>query len=103
MTKDEKLKHLERWANVINESDQQIDALCKVTGTCDCPLIESLWKLQDFATDMTTEFVQGRYECLRWYHFENDMGTKGLKVLFEGKLKPIKSLEDLVWLLETEK
>ena len=103
MTKAEKLKHLERWAKIINESNQQIDALHKVTGTCDGPLIESLWKLQDFATDMTAELVGDYLKFLDWYRHENAMGAKGLKAGFKGKLKPIKSLKDLVWLMGVAK
>jgi len=99
----EKLKHLERWAEVINGSNEQIDALHRVTGTCDGPLIDSIWILQDFATDMTAELVQDKvdFSALDWYRQENAMGKKGLKAGPKGKLKPIKCLTDLVWLLET--
>ena len=100
MTKTEKLKTLERWARSINSTNSVIDSLHAVTGMCDGPLIESIWKLQDFATDMAAMVVNDQGEWLEWYRNENAIGAKGHEGGPVGKTRKIESLADLLWVME---
>jgi len=100
MTFAEKLAALQKWERAIKDTDASIEALHLVTGMCDGPLIESIWRLQDVATDMTAWVVGDASDWLDWYRSENGMGAKGMKAGPEGNLREIKSLGDLLWLLE---
>ena len=99
MTKKQKLHALKSWAKVINESNQQIDALHKVTGMCDGPLIEAIWKLQDALTDAVAAQVGDAHETLDWYRNDNGMGAKGYEAGIAGDMRAIKTEADLLWLI----
>ena len=100
MKSNAKLHTLEVWARAVNSTNSAIDALHAVTGMCDGPLIESIWKLQDVATDMTAQVVDDRAEWLEWYRNENGMGTKGMEAGPVAKSRQINSLSDLLWVIE---
>lgn len=102
MTPAEKLAALESWAGAINRSNSCIDSLYAVTGMCDGPFIESIWKLQDLATDMTAQVVGDESEWLDWYRNENGMGAKGMEAGPTGRLRKIVSLADLLWVIEVK-
>lgn len=99
MTRAQKLHALKSWAAVINESNKQIDALHKVTGMCDGPLIESIWKLQDALTDSVAELIGDDQQSMEWFRNENAMGARGHEAGIVGDMRKIKSVTDLLWLI----
>lgn len=100
MSSDDKLQALQKWAMAVNSTNSAIDALHAVTGMCDGPLIESIWRLQDVATGMTSHAVGDRAEWLDWFRSENSMGAKRMEAGPVGNTRSVRSLSDLLWLIE---
>jgi hypothetical protein len=94
------IPRLETWARRIRSASDQIDALHKVTGMCDGPLVEAIWHLQDAYTDATSALVGDANEWLDYYRNECAMGTKPREIQSWGgrkmKLKTLKQLASVI-------
>lgn len=67
------------------------------------PLSDVIWLTFESYTRTLVELLGATSwpdDWLTWYAYENDMGKKGLKAGYNGKLKPIKNLGDLCRLIE---
>ncbi len=66
---------------------------------------DPVWKLLDVAIDQLSENIGDRSDWISWYIFDNQCGKKGLEVrLADGKkLKKIKTVDDLVKVIEFNK
>lgn len=64
------------------------------------PINEALDGVIKALTEATSKLVGDKSEWLDWYATENDFGRKGLSAGYMGHEKPIKSLEDLMDLIE---
>jgi hypothetical protein len=103
MTKDEKLEVLKTWQTAIENMQANLEPLEKaLMFSPESPLIEAIHVLQDACTQ-ATGMALGDDEMgwMSWYWLENRMGKTGYEAGFDGNLKPIKMLDDLLWLIET--
>ena len=101
MTKTEKLAHLTEWADEIQKSDAIIDPISEVLGlSVECPIHQAVWALQAAYTKAVSELVGDKCGWLDWYANENKFGEKGLVAGMSGKKRPIKPIEDLLWVIE---
>lgn len=65
----------------------------------DGPMFDIVWKLFDAYTGALSAEV-GDFGCwLSWYGSENQMGALRMDAGYDGKTKPIKTLDDLCWLI----
>jgi hypothetical protein len=67
------------------------------------PLCQAVWRTQEVLTDTTSDLLDDGFEWLSWFWLENDMGRKGLEAGNKDEKRPIRTLDDLVWLLEVAK
>lgn len=63
------------------------------------PLFDTVWKLFDAYTGTLAVEVEDFDGWLEWFSNENDMGSNGMAAGFDGKTKPIKTLEHLYSLI----
>jgi hypothetical protein len=101
MDKQDLMIELERWAKTVTAVDSVMDDLSKVIGaTHDSRLGDAVYNMMGFYTSELESRIKAE-ELLNWYHWDNDMGAKGLKADPTGdmNLKPIRSLDDLAQLI----
>ena len=69
----------------------------------DCPLYNAIFGLLNVAIMATAEAIGGSAgEWLDWFVHDNDCGRKAYEAGYEGRLKPIRTVEDLLDLIEQE-
>lgn len=105
MDSAQKLAVLKRWQEAIQAADEHFDAMCSLMGLQpEGPTFSAIWGLQGALTSATADLLDDGV-WLEWYWLENDMGL-GEKKASPAKgvdLRPIKTLQDLLWLLEYDK
>lgn len=63
-------------------------------------LFLTVWNLFDAYTSTLAVEVGDFDDWLQWYQSETDMGKRSKAAGFDGKLRKIKTLENLFWLIE---
>jgi hypothetical protein len=101
MTRDEKLTLLREWKQRHDDLDKQWGRLASLTGgLTDSPLGDAMWLLWDAYTNQVAERVGDTYGWLSWYQLENDMGKRKHEAGPTDRMRKIKSLRDLLWVIE---
>ena len=99
--KARKLAILTRWQKAIEEADAHFDPVVDMLRLDpENPLCEAVWRTQSALTTTTSDLLDDGKEWLGWYWLENDMGRKGLEEGTEAEKRPIRTLEDLIWVME---
>lgn len=103
MTKTEKLALLKKWQEQIQHSESMLDRVREQIGLdFDGPMNVSVCELQMAYTKAVAMLVGDRAEWLDWYWLENAMGAKAHPAGPKGKMRPIKALAHLLWLIEVD-
>jgi hypothetical protein len=106
LTQAAKLDLLQDWGKHYTRSDALCKQITALFGSMpESKAYETIWQGFDAHTkavrmllgDVPTEPVD---PWLHWYCYENEMGARGREAGYHGKLKPIKTLEDLLGLIE---
>lgn len=102
MNQAQKRAVLQRWHDRIVESDELIEPVIDALQLSpESPVCAAVWSLQG----ALTESVQSQMDWadwLSWYAYINGMGSKGLEAGPNGATRPIRTLDDLLWLVELE-
>jgi len=102
MDRAQKLAVLQRWHDRIAESDELIEPVIDALQLSpESPVCTAVWSLQGALTESVQDQLDGA-DWLTWYAFENGMGSKGLEAGPKGATRPIRTLDDLLWLVELE-
>lgn len=100
----ETMLRLEQWKQQHNDLNAVFSAMKPVFGClANSPLFDGVWNMFGAYTKVLAELLGATGwpdDWLTWYAYENDMGAKGMKAGYNGKLKPIKNLGDLCRLIE---
>lgn len=98
-----KLAILKRWQEAMNHADTHFDQLINLMGLHpEGETLTAVGVLQDALTQTTAELLGDKSEWLIWFWVENDMGAKGMTAGPTDDMRPIKTLEDLLWLIGGE-
>lgn len=91
------------WEKVYHDLDKNFEDLQKVlgSGVVDSPMFDAAWRCFGLLTDSLAREIGDTKETLDWYAHENEMGKRKHVAGLEGRLRPIRSLKDLAWLLLT--
>ncbi len=101
MNREDKLVWINRWADVLNDANAQLDPVIELLRLPpEGPITEALWNTQTLLTQAVSRLVDDQLSWLRWYAHENQMGLRGHPAGFGGNKRPIKTLDDLLWLVE---
>ena len=104
MTNEEKMRILHIWESGISDSEDAFDPLIELLGLQpEGPLCEMVWNAQSALTSMAAASLGDEEGWLAWYWLENDMGKKEMKAGYDGNLKKVKSLQDLMELISYER
>lgn len=105
MTPTEMLPILTEWQDTIVGAEFEIERCLSPLGlTPESPLYEIPWRLMDAYTKAVSAQVGDQDEWLAWYWADNEMGSKKLEAMVNGKYRKIKNLRDLARVIvETRK
>ena len=103
MTPEQKLAALTRWQEAMELADSTIDPVIDLLQLHpESPVCNTVWRLQSALTAATADLVGDCGEWLSWYALENDMGRKGMEAGPAGQLREIRTIGDLLWVMEVE-
>lgn len=103
MTKTEKLAWLNAWQKRIEETEAMLNRVSDVIGLRpESPVLQAIWSLETDYTKSVAALVGGQYESLFWFWMENGMGRESFEAGPNGKTRKIKTIKDLLWLIEVE-
>lgn len=101
MTRDEKLAHIHAWHDAMTRADDAIQPVIDALKLCgEDPITNTVWQLQIDLTRAYAALIDDAFESLSWFARENDMGRKGMEAGVAGSLRHIRTVEDLLWLIE---
>ena len=101
MTRDEKLAHIQAWHDAMTKADETIQPVIDALALCgEDPITNTVWQLQTDLTRAYAEILDDALEWLSWYASDNDMGRQGREAGFSDTPRPIRTAEDLLWLIE---
>ena len=102
MTRADMLPHLQRWQQQMGDSDHACETCLEpLRLSPESPLYAAIWALQGALTAAVAHIVgDHQYNWLSWYAAENEMGHIGLEAGPVNDAKPIRTIEDLAWLIE---
>lgn len=61
---------------------------------------EGVGQLMESYTESVSRSIGDKFGTLEWFWLENDMGKNGHHAGVAGNLRPIRNLDDLIWLVE---
>ena len=101
MTKIEIVKLLTPWEETYKKLDKHFEDLQKVLGegVIESPIFEASWECFELLTAALERELGDSSSTLSWFAFENEMGKRKHVAGLEGRMRPIRSLKDLAWLL----
>lgn len=101
MTRDEKLTHLRAWHDAMTKADATIQPVIDALALCgEDPITNTVWQLQSELTKAYAALIGDAFESMSWYAADNDMGRQGREAGLSETLRPIRTVEDLLWLIE---
>lgn len=101
MTQTKKLTAIRRWATAMEAGDGLLAPVIDVLDLRpEGPITTALWLTQDALTKATSELIGDDQDWLAWFAAENDMGAKAYEAGPAGAVRPIKTLDDLLWVIE---
>lgn len=104
MTREQKLAHIQAWHDAMTRADDAIQPVIDALKLCgEDPITNTVWQLQTDLTRAYAEILDDAFESLAWYAGENDMGRKGREAGLSDTLRPIRTAEDLLWLIEVSR
>ena len=101
MTSEQKLAHLQAWHDAMTKADTNIQPVIDALALCgEDPITNTVWQLQSDLTRAYAEILDDAFESLSWYASENDMGRGGMEAGSGSDVRPIRTVQDLLWLIE---
>lgn len=103
ITKERRAHIIKEWAKRIAAIEAAHADLYRLTlAAPESPLIDAGTRIADAYTHATSELVGDTNEWLTWFRLENDMGAKALAAGFEPKIVPVRTVEQLIEIIEQE-
>ena len=101
MTRDEKLAHIQAWHDAMVKADETIQPVIDALALCgEDPITNTVWQLQSDLTKAYAAILGDVFQSLSWFSGENDMGRKSMEAGTKAQTRPIRTVEDLLWLME---
>ena len=83
------------------KADDTIRPVIDALALCgEDPITNTVWQLQGDLTRAYAALIDDAFEPLSWFARENDMGRNGMQAGAAGETRPIRTAEDLLWLIE---
>jgi len=94
---------LQDWQKTIQKCEYEIKRFRDFFNTVECDIVDSFELLMEKYTIEVAEKIGCTHSCLYWFWLDNEMGKLKLKAGVDDKMKRIKNLDDLVWLINLQK
>jgi len=88
------LVHYERLDSAFEKLEESLGC------TADSPLFRTVWESFDHCTAVVAQVVGDHQGWIEWYIYENECGAKGMAAGYDGAVMPVKTISDLVRLIE---
>ena len=98
MTKEETKEILTEFFETYGEYNENLDKLTDLVGIGGC-FVESFFKLISLHVKTIERLIGDKNETIDWYLWENNCGSKGLEAGNNDETRPIKTIDDLIWLI----
>jgi len=103
-TKPEALALLKKWKADHDRAKKMLDDIKAVIGLYEkSPLSDSVWFMFLGFTESLGLLLGDKSSWLIWFYIENDMGREGRHAGYDGKTKPIKTVNQLYALIVKER
>lgn len=103
MTRSEKLALLTDIVKRHDALEAAQKPLRELGMSLEAPCMEEPWRVMDFAIGQVAARIGDKGGWCGWFIHENDCGRKGLEAGLVGKERPIRTVEDLLWVMEVGK
>lgn len=101
MNRKDKLAMLNEWQRKCQTLEIQQAALVKALHVDPgAPLLEAGYDVVNAYTRAMSALIGDTAEWLEWFAMENSYGRKGHEAGFEGRMRPIRTLSNLLDLIE---
>ncbi len=102
LTRKEKIDLINLFIEDKKGRDDLYDNLKLSFGDCiESPLFAQLFATEDLALTYLKKLIGDEYDWLDWFIYENDCGKKGYEAGEKGNLKPVKTIEDILEIIES--
>ena len=98
MTKEETKEILTEFFEIYGECNEHLDKLIYLVGIGG-GLIESVFNLISLHVKTIERLIGDKNGTIDWYLWENNCGSKGLEGGNNDETRPIKTIDDLIWLI----
>lgn len=100
-TKPQALDMLTEWS-IQHKRLSNLDAQLKTIfgRAAEGEHFDAVWRMFDAYTDALSLALGDTDDWLIWYFMENDMGAKAMQAGYDGKVRKVKNVRDLLWLIE---
>lgn len=102
MTTAEKIARVDQVCAAYVRLDQAFDALHQAVGFTENPLHEAAWKVFELYCDAVSREIGDTGTWISWFINDNRMGLRGFEAGGKGRMRPIKTVADLVAVIEEE-
>jgi len=98
MTKEETKEILTEFFEIYGECNENLNKLTNLVGIGG-ELIESVFNLISLHVKTIERLIGDKNETIDWYIWENNCGSKGLEAGNNDETRPIKTIDDLIWII----
>jgi len=98
----------EKMINSVIDRYSEIELISKAVknlfgGEPESRFVSTIWKVFDTLVNHTSAAIGDEDDWLSWYVFGNDCGRDRMKAGFDVDLRKIKTVRDLIWLIDHHK
>jgi len=98
-----KKETIEKFIKIYKQRELLIDKLQELFGFTDSVMLyDTLFAMEGFSIELVEEIVDDKDKWIEWFVYENDCGEKELEAGPRDNLKKIKTVDDLLELIENE-
>lgn len=103
MTNEERKELVQKVVDRHAAISDVFDDLGRIVGCCaESPLFDGVWDVFELLIETTSALIGDKCEWLAWYINENGSGAKRYEAGFDGQMRRIGSVDDLLWLIDLE-
>ena len=103
MTPARRAEMIRAWAKHITALEAAHADLHRLTlASPESPLMDAGLRIAEAYTHSTSELIGDGNEWLTWFWLENNMGSKGLAAGFDPDIVPVRTIDQLVEIIEQE-
>lgn len=104
MTNTDKILLIERLRSRYSYIDEVHKNICLVFGpVVESPIMDAMWVFFGDMVDIVAEKIGDNGGWLEWFIWEDEWGRKEYDAGYDDDVRPIKTIEDLLWVIGLER